>query len=248
MTFDVTIVEKWVTWPDCKKPTHMKMNMLLAQIGVEGRPPDKVNPSTGSVNAADSKNGMATDCISMQSDISNGGKLLFLVDTGSDISLLKPYKLDKTKQFDPEGRVKVKGMNGSTFQTLGTVQAVLYEGSIRISFMFQLIDKWVDHPCDGILGRDFLAHAGAKICYKTGTSMLGTGCTKIHKVLMPMNAKGQPKGVWRLVLPGRAEMWLGCRSRGQLMKVSRKNKKYEKECISRGQSRKYRQAMLQPAL
>jgi hypothetical protein len=191
---------------DCKKPTHTKMNMPLAEIGVEGRPPDKVNPSTGSVNAIDSKNGTATNCISMQSDIRNGGKLLFLVDTGSDISLLKPYKLDKTNQFDPEGRVKVKGVNGSTVQTLGTVQAVLYEGSIRISFMFQLIDKRVDHPCDGKLGRDFLAHAGAKICYETGTSTLGTGSTKIHKVLMPMNAKGQPKGVWRLVLPGRAEI------------------------------------------
>ena len=188
---------------DCKKSRHTKRNMLLAEIGVQGRPTDKVNPSIGSVNAVDSKNGTATDCISMQSDISNGGKLLFLVDTGSDISLLKPYKLDKTKQFDPEGRVKVKGVNGSTFQTLGTVQAVPYEGSVRTQFIFQLADKQVDHPCDGILGRDFLAHKGAKICYETGTSTLGTGNTKIH---MPMNAKGQPKGVWRPVLPGRAKI------------------------------------------
>jgi hypothetical protein len=45
-----------------------------------------------------------------------------LVDTGADISIFKPDKLDKTKQFDPKGRVKVKGVSGSSIQTLGTVK------------------------------------------------------------------------------------------------------------------------------
>jgi hypothetical protein len=77
----------------------------------------------------------------MPSDISNGKELLLLVDTGADISLLKPDNLDKTKQFDPKGRVKVKVVSGSTIQTLGTVQAVMYEGPVRIPFTFQLVDK-----------------------------------------------------------------------------------------------------------
>ena len=51
--------------------------------------------------------------------------MLLLVDTGADISLLKPDHLDKTKQFDPKGRVKVKGVSGSTIQTFGTVQTVI---------------------------------------------------------------------------------------------------------------------------
>jgi hypothetical protein len=54
--------------------------------------------------------------------------LLLLVDTGADISLLKPDNLDKTKQYDPEGRVQVKSVNGSIIQTMGTVQTVMYEG------------------------------------------------------------------------------------------------------------------------
>jgi hypothetical protein len=35
---------------------------------------------------------------------------------------------------------------------------------------------------------------------------LGIGSTKIHKVLLPINAKGQHKGIRRLVSPSRAEI------------------------------------------
>ena len=168
---------------DCKKPRHAKRSTQPLETGVEGRPPDRVNPSIGSVNTVGSRNGTATECVSMRSDISNGKMLLLLVDTGADISLLKPDNLDKTKQYDPEGRVQVKSVSRSIIQTRGAVQAVMYEGSVRIPFTFQLVDKQIDLPCDGILGRDFLTHAGAKICYETGILTLGTGNTKIHKVL-----------------------------------------------------------------
>ena len=191
---------------DCKKPRHTKRNTQLPETGVEGRSPDRVNTSIGSVNTVGSKNGTATECVSMRSDISNGKMLLLLVDTGADISLLKPHNLDKTKQYVPESRVQMKSVSGSIIQTMGAVQAVIYEGSVRILFTFQLVDKRTDLPCDGILGRDCLAHAGAKICYETGILTLGTGNTKIHKVLSPINATGQPKEIRRLVLPGRAEI------------------------------------------
>ena len=137
----------------------------------------------------------------------NNGKMsLLLVDTGADISLLKPDNLDKTKQYDTEGRVQVKSVNGSIIQTMGAVQAVMYEGSVRIPFTFQLVAKRRDLPCDGILGRDILVHTGAKICYETGILTLGTGSTEIHKVLSPINAKGQLEEIRRLVLPSRAEI------------------------------------------
>ena len=194
---------------NCKKPRHPRKGGPVVEPGVEGRPPDRVNPSIGSVNTLGSRNGTATECIRMRSDICNGNELLLLVDTGADISSLKPNNLDKTKQFDPEGRVQVKSVSGSTIQTLGSVQAVLYEGSVRIPFTFQLVNKRVDLPCDGIIGRDFLAHAGARICYETGTLTLGSGEARIHKVLTPIETENRPKGVRRLVLPSRAEIVVG---------------------------------------
>ena len=124
-----------------KTPRHTKRNKQLSEKGVEGRPSDRVNPSIWSVNTIGSKNGTATEYVNMRSDISNGKMSLLVVDTGADKNLLKPDNLDKTKQFDPEGRVQVKSVNGSTIQMMGAVQAVMCEGSVIIPFNFQLVDK-----------------------------------------------------------------------------------------------------------
>ena len=40
------------------------------------------------------------------------------MDTGADISLLKPDNLDKTRQFHPEDTVKVKSVSGSTIEAM----------------------------------------------------------------------------------------------------------------------------------
>jgi len=82
----------------------------------------------------------------------------------------------------------------------------MYEGSVRIPFTFQLVDKQIDLPCDGIIGRYFLAHTGAKTCYGTGILMLRARSDRLHKVLSPIDAKSQPKRIWRLELPGRTEI------------------------------------------
>jgi hypothetical protein len=142
----------------------------------------------------------------MRADISEGEELLLLVDTGADISILKPDRLDKTKQFDPERKMKVKGVSGSSIQTLGAVQVTMYEGTVEIPFTFQLVGRQVDIPCDGILGRDFLTCAGANICYEKGTLTLGSGNNKIHKVLTSVETWEKTKGDRKLELPGRTEM------------------------------------------
>jgi len=89
----------------------------------------------------------------------------------------------------------MKIVSGSTIQTMGAVQAVIYEGSIRIPFTFQLVDKGVDLPCDDILGRDFLAYVGTKICYETQTLKLGTGSTNIHIVFSPIKLRKFNDGI-----------------------------------------------------
>jgi len=114
--------------------------------------------------------------------------------------------LDKTKKFDPDGRVKVKSVDGSVIETFGTVQTVVSVDSLQIPFVFQLVSKQVDIPCDGILGRDFLEHAGAQICYGTGTLTLGTGSRRISKGLSSIRTESESKGIRRLVLPSRTEL------------------------------------------
>jgi hypothetical protein len=66
------------------------------------------------------------------------------------------------------------------------------------------VDKWTSR--DGILGRDFLTHADANICYEKGTLTLGLGNNKIHKILTSANKWEETKGDRKLELPGRTEM------------------------------------------
>jgi len=89
--------------------------------------------------------------------------LLFLIDTGADVSLLKGSKLIGNIEYDPEGKVRVKCVDGSPMETHGVIEATIELGNSSIIHDFQLVNKQVDIQCHGILGRDFLQNARAKI-------------------------------------------------------------------------------------
>ena len=55
-------------------------------------------------------------------DISKEDDLLFLIDTGADISLLKGNKLIGKTEYDPEKKVKVKCVDGSPMETHGVLE------------------------------------------------------------------------------------------------------------------------------
>ena len=191
---------------ECRKPRIAKVVNQTGGAGTEGRSPDRSKPSIGAVHVIGSDHKAATECIKLHMDISNGRELALLVDTGADISLIKPDNLDKTKKFDPDGRVRIKSVDGTVTETFGTVQTVVNVDSLQIPFVFQLVSKQIDIPCDGILGRDFLEHAGAQICFGTGTLTLDTGSCRISKRMSPIRMESEPKGIRRLVLPGRTEL------------------------------------------
>ena len=87
--------------------------------GAEEGPLDRSNPSIGSVNSIGGGNRTHIECVRLQTDVSNGRELLLLVDTGADVSLLKPVNLDKSKKFDPDGRIKVKVLMGLLLRLMG---------------------------------------------------------------------------------------------------------------------------------
>jgi len=89
-------------------------------------------------------------------DISNENELLFLIDTGADISLPKGDNLIGTTEYDPERKVKVKCVDGSPMETHGVLGARIELKNSSNVHNFQLVNKQVNIPCDGIFGRDFL--------------------------------------------------------------------------------------------
>jgi len=86
----------------CKNHRKVGRRALMAEAGSGGRPPENEHPQIGSVNTLGSGSGTTTQCVRMRTDISSGKELMLLVDTGADITILKPDKLDKTKHFDPK--------------------------------------------------------------------------------------------------------------------------------------------------
>jgi len=107
---------------------------------------------------------------------------LFLIDTDADISLLKGTKLIGTAEYDPERKVKVKCVDGSPMETHGDLETRIELSNISILQDFQLVNKQVDIPCDGIVGRDSLQRKRAKVCYETRTvSLNGETCKMVGK-------------------------------------------------------------------
>ena len=65
-------------------------------------------------------------------------------------------------------------------ETHGAVGAKMERCNNSIIHGFQVVNKQVDIPCDGILGREFLQRARVKICYETRTVMLnGARCEMV---------------------------------------------------------------------
>ena len=115
-------------------------------------------------------------------DISKEDELLFLIDTGADVSLPKGNKLIGTTEYDPEKKVKVKCVGGSPMETRGILETRVELSNSSIVHYFQLVNKQVGIPCDGILGRDFLQCTRAKVCYESQTVTLnGETCKMVGK-------------------------------------------------------------------
>jgi hypothetical protein len=139
-------------------------------------------------------------------NISKGGELLLLVDTGADISLLKGEKLIGSTEYDPEGKVRVKSVDGSWIETYGKISATIELMNNSITHEFQLVGKQVDIHCDGILGRDFFQNTKAIICYGTQSVRLNGEAVRMVSanhmdIVFPSNTR-DPR---RIKLPGRSE-------------------------------------------
>lgn len=94
----------------------------------------------------------------------------FLVDSGAEISVLKPTKLKQAIHVDNQQICTITGIQHQSIDTLGTINVPLhlpYESTI--SHKFHIIPENLPIPTDGILGRDFLTKFHCVIDYDTWT-------------------------------------------------------------------------------
>ena len=84
-----------------------------------------------------------------------------------------------TTEYDPESKVKVKCVDGSPMETHGVLEARIELKNSLIVHKCQFVNKQVDIPCDGILGRDFLQRVKTKVCSESRTVTLNWEICKI---------------------------------------------------------------------
>lgn len=100
-------------------------------------------------------------------DISTA-KCSFLIDTGADISLLNANVVEGSTIVNTETKCNITGINTEKIPTLGSTEVkVTLSEEKQITQTFQLVEKDIQIPTDGILGRDFLVKYHCKIDYDT---------------------------------------------------------------------------------
>lgn len=99
--------------------------------------------------------------------------LVFLIDNGSDISLVKNSVLTQhTNVFDRQ-EVSISGIGNGTQKTCGSLEVSMsMDDKMSISFPFFLVNDSFPVIADGIIGRDFLIHFRGKIDYDSWTLSL----------------------------------------------------------------------------
>lgn len=81
---------------------------------------------------------------------------LFIVDCGSDISVLKASKIKSTQIYYPTEKCNIMGIGHGAISTIGTTHTNLLVNDMKIPHKFHIVEENFPIPTDGIIGRDFL--------------------------------------------------------------------------------------------
>jgi len=88
----------------------------------------------------------------------------------------------------------------------GILEARIELSNISIVHVFELVNKKVDIPCDGILGRDFLQRKRANFCHESQTvTFNGETCKMVDKIKQLEAREPNMRKVGQIKLPPRTE-------------------------------------------
>lgn len=98
----------------------------------------------------------------------NNAKLL--IDTGSDVTILKINHADDDAEVHTNNLIQLKGITENTITSLGLcIGNIPLSNNVTISHEFHIVPHDFPIPCHGILGKDFLVKYKAIIDYESLT-------------------------------------------------------------------------------
>lgn len=120
---------------------------------------------------------MFSNTIITESNIKKALRLL--VDSGSDICLIRLTEIRNDKINIEKINLKIAGVSGQ-LQVLGKTDLNLLIGCKTYVQEFLVVDNKIQIPADGILGRDFMTKYGVTLDYENALMAIGEDKIKIH--------------------------------------------------------------------
>jgi hypothetical protein len=111
-----------------------------------------------------------------------------------------------TTGFDSQQKVKVRSIDGSIAETRGIVKIWVHDGELNIPFDFHLVNKQVELVYDGIVGRHFVQHTRAEVCYDSNTVIFKTESAEWTKKILGNEIVQATMKMRKLTLRGRSEV------------------------------------------
>ena len=122
-----------------------------------------------------------------------------LLDTGSDITVLKLQCADLDAFINTNHTLRLKGITSEVTSTLGVCQGTFQlNNKFQISHPVHLVPNDFPISCDGILGKDFLIQNKAVINYKNSLLVL-----KLQEEVFPFHIKNPDT----ITVPARSEFY-----------------------------------------
>lgn len=92
--------------------------------------------------------------------------VLLLVDTQSDISILKVSCLNSNVSCNATDVVSMRGISGEIIKSIGSAKIVIKINHLNIDHKFYLVSHDFKIPCHGILGKDFIKRHSCELSYE----------------------------------------------------------------------------------
>ena len=131
-------------------------------------------------------------CVTLPLSISSAGSAKLLIDTGSDISLLKIDHADDDALVYTDNKIALKGITPKVISSIGVSIGKIQIQNTLIQHPFHLVPEDFPISVHGILGRDFFLQYGAIVDYKQNNLFFEVGPAKIQLSLSCPNEVAIP--------------------------------------------------------
>lgn len=133
-----------------------------------------------------------TTIISASISCASSSPILFLIDTGADISVLHARILNSNSIINRNDIENLNSFSDGLVKTIGSISATIHAHGKSIIHKFLIVDSVRMNKYDAILGKDFLFHNKVLLDFRTGQLLIGDQAKIVNNIaLKPIIKKNE---------------------------------------------------------